>query len=52
MTELLPEFSPSAYLTDNQLSRLTRIPVYAEAEAPSPMVQYYLLDTIPTVSLT
>jgi hypothetical protein len=26
MTELLPEFSSSAYLTDTQLSRLKRIP--------------------------
>src|SRR5467141_3435521 len=26
MTELLPEFSASAYLTDTQLSRLKRIP--------------------------
>jgi len=29
MTELLPEFSSSAYLTDTQLSRLKRIPAFA-----------------------
>ena len=29
MTELLVEFSLSAYLTDTQLSRLTRIPDFA-----------------------
>src|SRR5712664_963373 len=31
MTELLPEFSASAYLTDTHLSRLKRIPIIYEA---------------------
>lgn len=38
VTELLLEFSPSAYLTDAQLSRLTRIPVFTTlADDPMPL---------------
>src|SRR5262249_36143284 len=38
MTELLAEFSPSAYMTDTQLSRLTWIPVTAHTGAfPKPL---------------
>jgi len=40
-----------AQLADRPHSVLP-LQVYAEAEAPSQMVQYYLLNTISTVSLT
>ncbi len=43
MTELLAEFSPSAYMTDIQLSRVTRIPELA-TQARSTMSPTLLRD--------
>ena len=40
MTELLAEFSPSAYMTDTQVSRLKRIPDFTSFHATEPWNSY------------